>query len=105
MIVRIWCAKATKKGAEDYRQHFEQRVMPELQALTGFEGAYLLNREHDGIVSIQAHTLWGSLEAIEAFAKPDLEVAVVEPEAQAVLMEYDKTVQHFKALNFTKQAN
>jgi heme-degrading monooxygenase HmoA len=102
MIIRIWCAKATVEGAKKYQHHFEQRVMPELQALAGFEGAYLLNREHDGTVDIEAHTLWGSFDAIHAFAKPDLEAAVVEPEAQAVLTEYDKTVRHFTALKFTK---
>lgn len=43
MVIRIWRAKATTEGAEKYQHHFEQRVIPELQALTGFAGAYLLD--------------------------------------------------------------
>lgn len=101
MIIRIWRAKATEAGAKKYQEHFEQRVMPELKTLSGFIEAYLLNSEHDGMVDIEVHTLWESLDAIRAFAAPDIQTAVVEPEAQEVLTEFDKTVSHFMALKFT----
>ncbi|GII01374.1 hypothetical protein Pta02_33820 [Planobispora takensis] len=39
-------------------------------------------------------TLWESPEAIRDFAGPDLTAAVVEPEARAVLIDYDTTVTH-----------
>jgi hypothetical protein len=39
-------------------------------------------------------TLWDSLEAIRRFAGANLEHAVVEPAAQAVLEAYDPTVTH-----------
>lgn len=100
MIVRVWCATATVDGAKGYRQHFEQNVMPELRGIDGFQKAYLLTREHDGIVDIEVHTMWQSLDAIRAFAGPDLEAAVVEPQAQAVLSSYDRTVTHFTAIEY-----
>ena len=100
MIVRIWRAAATVDGAKGYRQHFERNVMPELRGINGFQKAYLLTREHDGMVDVEVHTLWQSLEAIRAFAGPDLEAAVVEPQAQEALTSYDSTVTHFTAIEY-----
>jgi len=100
MITRIWRARATTDGAKKYRQHFEHNVMPELKSLKGFRQAYLLTREHDGAVDIEVHTLWESLDAVRAFASPDVEAAVVEPQAQAALTGYDRTVTHFTTLAY-----
>ena len=100
MIVRIWRASATAEGAQGYRQHFERNVLPELKRLTGFLKAYLLTREHDGVVEIEVHTMWASLDAIRAFAGSNLESAVVEPQAQVVLTSYDSTVTHFAATEY-----
>ena len=74
--------------------------MPELRSTKGLQKACLLNREHDGTVDIEVHTLWESLDVIRAFAKPGLDVAVVEPEAQSALAAYDKTVSHFTAREY-----
>jgi heme-degrading monooxygenase HmoA len=100
MIVRIWRARATTAGAEKYRDHFQQNVLPELKSINGFQKAYLLNRQHNGIVDIEVHTLWDSLEVIRTFAGPAVEAAVVEPGAQAVLASYDRTVTHFVAVEY-----
>ena len=100
MVVRIWKATATDDGARDYQRHFELNVMPELRTLAGFRKAYLLKRVRNGAVEIEVHTLWESLEAISAFAAPDIEAAVVEPQAQAALVSYDTTVTHFTALEY-----
>jgi heme-degrading monooxygenase HmoA len=100
MIVRIWRASATAEGAQGYRQHFEGNVLPELKSLAGFLKAYLLTREHDGVVEIEVHTQWQSLGAIRAFAGSNLESAVVEPQAQVVLTNYDTTVTHFAATEY-----
>src|SRR5688572_13175904 len=102
MIIRIWKAQATKEGAVKYRQHFEQNVLPELKGLAGFEKAYLLNREREEVVDIEVHTVWESIDAIKAFAKPELEAAVVEPEAQAVLTSYDTLVSHYDATFYSR---
>ncbi|MBO3746916.1 antibiotic biosynthesis monooxygenase [Streptosporangiaceae bacterium NEAU-GS5] len=94
MIARIWTAAATAEGAAAYVEHFQKRVQPELQSLAGHRGAYLLQRQTENRVDIQVITLWASLDAIRDFAGPDLETAVVEPEAQAVLLTYSRTVTH-----------
>ena len=41
-------------------------------------------------------TVWQSLSAIDAFAGPDREAAVVAPEAAALLTDYDRRVRHFE---------
>jgi heme-degrading monooxygenase HmoA len=94
VIVRAWRATATDDGADAYRAHFSRSVLPELQRIDGFQGAYLLRRDHDGSVELQVLTLWDSLDAIGRFAGADLEAAVVEPAARAALTTYDTTVTH-----------
>jgi hypothetical protein len=41
-------------------------------------------------------TVWQSLEAIDAFASPDRETAVVASEARALLTDYDRRVRHYE---------
>lgn len=94
MIARVWRATATPEGAEAYREHFTGSVLPTLRSLDGHRGAYLFRRDGDERVELEVMTLWESMEAIQAFAGPDTTTAVVEPEAQAVLLAYDETVSH-----------
>jgi hypothetical protein len=42
--------------------------------------------------------LWESMDAIRAFAGPRPDVAVVEPEARAVLSRYDREVRHYEVV-------
>jgi heme-degrading monooxygenase HmoA len=94
VIFRVFHATATAEGADAYCEHFTGSVLPDLQRIDGYKGAYLLRRDHDGHVELQVLTLWDSLEAIRRFAGANLEHAVVEPAAQAVLASYDSTVTH-----------
>ncbi|TDD31934.1 hypothetical protein E1287_24815 [Actinomadura sp. KC06] len=94
MIARVWRATATAEGAEAYREHFTASVLPALRRLDGHRGAYLFRRDSDGRVELEVMTLWDSLSAIQAFAGEDLTAAVVEPEAQAALLDFDETVSH-----------
>ncbi|MQA87620.1 MAG: hypothetical protein GEV03_24105 [Streptosporangiales bacterium] len=94
VIARIWHATATADGADAYREHFTGSVLPALRELDGHRGAYLLRRDRDGHVELQVITLWESLDAVRRFAGPDVEAAVVEPEARAVLTDFDAKVAH-----------
>ena len=95
-IVRTWSATASGRGAGDYSRYFAGTLLPQLRDLPGFAGAYLLRRDldQDGTVELTAHTFWDSPEAIRAFAGDDLTVAIVEPEAQAMLLDFDRTATH-----------
>ncbi|MEU6750103.1 antibiotic biosynthesis monooxygenase [Spirillospora sp. NPDC046719] len=94
MIARVWRATATAEGADAYREHFTASVLPTLRRLDGHRGAYLFRLDGDDLVELEVMTLWESAEAIRAFAGNDMTTAVVEPEARAVLLTYDKTVSH-----------
>jgi heme-degrading monooxygenase HmoA len=78
VIVRAWQATATAEGADAYREHFTGTVLPELQRIDGYQGAYLLRRDHDTHVQLQVLTLWDSLAAISSFAGANPENAVVD---------------------------
>jgi heme-degrading monooxygenase HmoA len=43
-------------------------------------------------------TYWSDLDAVEAFAGPDRDAAVVPEEAQRLLAEYDLRVRHFEVV-------
>jgi heme-degrading monooxygenase HmoA len=96
MIARLWRGAANGGNAALYRTHFNEAVLPHLRGLAGFGGAWLLQRQADGETEFLAVTLWTSTEAIAAFTGPDIEVAVVEPEARAVLVRADDFATHFE---------
>jgi hypothetical protein len=96
MTARTWSATATSAGARDYSLYFADTLLPQLRKLPGFAGAYLFRRDLDaaGTVELTTHTFWQSPEAIRAFAGDDITVSIVEPEAQAVLLDFDRTATH-----------
>lgn len=96
MIARTWRGRATAADAPSYVKHFTETVVPQLKALRGHRGAYLLRRETGGEVELFALTLWESRAAIEAFAGADIGRAHVEPQARAVLTSFDDFAEHYQ---------
>jgi heme-degrading monooxygenase HmoA/uncharacterized protein YciI len=97
-IVRLWKGRTTAANAEKYIQHLTNNVFPELRAIPGHRGAYLLRRRSDGEVEFVVLTLWDSMEAIRKFAGTDVQKAVVAPKAQTVLSSFDEFVSHYEAV-------
>ena len=77
--------------------------MPESQ-LPGFRGACLLRRDldQDGTAELTTHTFWESAEVIRAFAGDDITVSIVEPEAQEMLRDFDRTATHRRVVVDTR---
>ncbi len=98
MIVRTWSARATPSGAAEYHAYFADVLVPELRALTGFAGAYLLSRDNNGTVELTTHTFWDSSDAIRSFAGENMSRSVVEPQARAVLLDFDAVATHHEVL-------
>ncbi|MFI4999476.1 MAG: antibiotic biosynthesis monooxygenase family protein [Reyranellales bacterium] len=96
MIVRIWRGQASNAKADAYVRHLTETVIPSLKALPGHCGAWVLRREVDGHTEFLAMTLWESLEAIQAFAGTNVDVANVESEARAVLSDFDEFARHYE---------
>ena len=96
MIARIWSAQTTPDSWPAYEHHFTKNVTPELRAIEGYAGAKLLKREVGASFEITVISFWQSWLAIDAFAGPHREVAVVAPSAAALLTDYDRAVTHFE---------
>jgi mannose-6-phosphate isomerase-like protein (cupin superfamily) len=97
VIARRWTARANGAAEADaYVAHFEGAVRPELDETAGFLGATVERVQHDSEVEIVVVTRWESLDAIRAFAGENVEQAVVEPEARAVLSSFDDRVRHIE---------
>ena len=96
MIARLWRGVAAGANADAYQRHVTQTVFPALRDLPGHRGAYLLRRATGERTEFLAVTLWESIEAIQAFAGADAEQAVVEPQARAVLADFDDAARHYE---------
>ncbi len=96
MIARLWRGVAVAGNADAYQRHATTTVFPALREIAGHRGAYLLKRIVGGRTEFLALTLWESIEAIRAFAGAEPETAVVEPEARAVLAEFDDFARHYE---------
>lgn len=95
MIIRQWRGRSDRARQDAYPAHFRAHVIGELRTVDGFLGAELMRRTStDDAVEFTVLTRWASMDAIRAFAGDDPTRAVVEPGAQAVLTDYDRTVTH-----------
>ncbi len=100
MIARLWSARTTPTLASLYLAHFSKHVKPMLCTFSGYAGSTVMTREASESVEIVVTTLWRSVQAIEAFAGPDREAAVVAPEAAALLTSFDKRAVHYELALF-----
>ena len=94
--VRTWSATADAQGPGTTAATSPGRCCPRCASCPVSQGAYLLRRDLDGngTVELTAHTFWESPEVIRAFAGDDITVAIVEPEARAMLLDFDRTATH-----------
>ena len=96
MIVRTWRGRAIKSNADSYLIHFKDNVFPKLEKIDGFQNAHVLQFDLGDLVEILVMTMWKSMEDVRRFAGDNPDLAVVEPEARAVLADFDVTVKHYK---------
>src|SRR5215510_3844147 len=96
MIMRTWRGQAASAKADAYVRHFSHTVSASLKTMPGHKGAWLLRREAKGQTEFMALTLWESRKAIEAFTGSDIDKAIVEPEARAVLSGFDDFARHYE---------
>lgn len=94
-VLRLWRGATTPAQLPAYLEHLRTRVEPVLGTIDGYLGVAVLTRPVDTLVEIVVMTRWRSLADVTAFAGPDIDAAVVEPEARALLAEYDSLVRHF----------
>jgi len=98
MISRHWRGIIRRGEAENYLDHLRRKTFPQLETIEGFRGASILKREVTSGTEFLIVTNWESTEAIRRFAGAALNQAVVPPEAQAMMIEYDKEVVHYEVI-------
>ncbi len=98
LIVRTWQGETTLKNAGAYVTHLKTAVLPELRNIAGHQDTYILRRDLDDRVEFAVLTMWDSMDAIRQFAGEASDVAVIPPEARALLSRFDSTVKHYQAI-------
>ena len=98
MIARVWKGIAITEKANDYLEHLQHSVFPELAQIDGYRKAYVLRRDLGDAVEFTVQTFWESMEAIRQFAGDNVETAVVAPAAQPLFREFDSTVTHYEVV-------
>ena len=96
VVARWWRGVAPPDRADAYEALLRTKVLPGIHRSPGYRGAYLFRRSAGDDVEFATLTLWESMKAVHAFAGVDPTVAVVVPEAQRLLREWDQTVTHFE---------
>jgi heme-degrading monooxygenase HmoA len=98
MIARRWRGWADgSTQADAYVAYFEGTVRPQLERTDGFLDATLERVQDDrGRTEVIVVTRWTSMDAIHGFAGDEVDLAVVEPEARAVLSAFDTRVRHIE---------
>ena len=95
MIGRLWHGWTTREHADAYERLLVTKILPGIHRVDGYQGAYLLRRNVAEGVEFVTLTLFESIDAVRAFAGADHEVAVVSPEARALLSRFDERSAHF----------
>ena len=96
MISRNWRGLVRSEEPDNYIRHLQQATFPQLARIDGFVSASILRRETAQGVEFLIVTIWESMDAIRQFAGEPVNVAVVPPVAQAMMIEYDREVAHYE---------
>lgn len=97
-ISRHWRGLAKADRAADYERHLLGETLPSLRRIEGFLGADIVKRPVANGIEFLVISRWASMEAIARFAGPDVEAAVVPPNVQAMMVEYDHRVRHYEVV-------
>jgi len=98
MIARLWRGVTPETKAEAYLEYLRRTGVRECRATPGNRGVFVLRRRMDRNAEFLFVSLWESMDAIHAFAGPDVEKAVYYPEDAEYLLEMEPGVAHYEAL-------
>jgi len=96
VISRHWRGVAKPEEADRYIHHLQNDTFPKLAKIGGFIKASILRRSTVEGTEFLIVTTWESIEAIRQFTGESVHIAVVPPEVQAMMVEYDREVSHYE---------
>jgi heme-degrading monooxygenase HmoA len=95
MIARVWRGWTKPENADTYETLLRDVVYPGLQTIDGYLGGYILRHDNKDESEFVTVNLFESLDAVKAFAGPDYEVPVFEPEARRLLFKVEPIPHHY----------
>lgn len=95
MIARLWHGYTKPEHADAYEAMLKPELLPGLSKTKGYRGSYLWRRSLGEEVEFITIILWDSLDAIQAVAGPDYEVAVIPEERRQYLARWDARASHY----------
>jgi heme-degrading monooxygenase HmoA len=96
MIARHWRGWTKPEDADGYEAFLKQKVLPDLRAIEGYRGGYVLRRDGGDESEFVVVNLFDSLEAVRQFAGPEYTVPVFEPEAKRFLSRIENFATHYE---------
>jgi heme-degrading monooxygenase HmoA len=100
MIARIWRGRTVAAQADKYLDYLQETGVKGARTTPGNRGVRILRRITGQEAEFLFVSFWDSLDAIQAFAGPDIERAVYFPEDTAFLLELEPTVAHYEVFNY-----
>jgi heme-degrading monooxygenase HmoA len=96
VIARLWHGWTASENAAAYEDFLRTTMFPSMHRVEGFSGVDLLRRDDGEEVAFITITRFDSLDAVREFAGDDYEVAVIEPDARALLSRFDERSAHYE---------
>jgi len=96
MIARVWRGWTTAEHADAYERLLREVVYPGLKTISGYLGGYILRHDGADETEFVAMNMFESLDAVKAFAGPDYDVPVFEPEARRLLSRVEPVARHYE---------
>ena len=106
MIARVWRGWTRPHDADAYAEFLSDELFPAVAArVGGFRGADVLYRLASGAeTEFLVITFFESLDDVRSFAGDRIEVPVIEPEAERLLVRGDDRVAHYDCLTRNPRA-
>ena len=106
MIARLWHGYTRPADADAYERLLRDEIFRGIasRAIPGYRGIELFRRQAGQEVDFVTLKRFDSLDAVRAIAGEDHETAVVPPEAQALLMRYDRRSAHYEVREMETEA-
>jgi len=98
VIGRIWHGYTTLENADIYEDLLKEEIFIGIlnRHIPGSEEFQLFRRDLGNEVEFVTIMWFDSIESVQTFAGEDYEVAVVSPNARAVLSRFDERSQHYE---------
>jgi antibiotic biosynthesis monooxygenase (ABM) superfamily enzyme len=96
VIGRLWRGWTRLENADAYEALLRDRVLPGLRGIAGYRGGHVLRRDGMDETEFVVLNFFDSLDAVRAFAGPEYDVPVFEPEARLLLSKVEPKAVHYE---------